>query len=129
MDLKSMGIGEHVALLLTEKLRSEYFATGVYNVMNREDMTKLMDERSFQRSEECDTPECFAEIGKMLGVQKMIAGSIGKLGSTYSLTLKQIDIESSKNEKIINLSEKCAEDYLFKMIEGAAKQLMRAAER
>jgi hypothetical protein len=129
LDMKSMGVGDHVAQLLTEKLRSEFFSTGTYNVMNREDMSKVMTERDFQRSEECDTPECFAEIGRMLGVEKIVTGSIGKLGSTYSLTLKQIDIESSKNEKIINLSEKCEEDHLFKMITDASRQLMRAAGR
>ncbi|MFC1585365.1 PEGA domain-containing protein [Fibrobacterota bacterium] len=127
MDLKAMGIGDHVSSLLSEKLRSELFSSGAFTVMNREDMAKLMDERSFQRSEDCDTPECFAEIGRMLGVEKIISGSIGKLGSTYSLTIKQIDIETSKNDRIINLSEKCDEDDLFKMIEKVSRDLIRGA--
>ena len=124
-----MGVEGHVSLLLSEKLRSLFFETGKYNVMNREDMTKVLDEQSFQHSDNCDNPECFAEIGKMLGVKKIIAGSVGKLGSTYSITLKQVDIESSKNEKIINLSEKVDEDDLFKLMERAALQLRRKAAR
>ncbi|MBF0431587.1 MAG: PEGA domain-containing protein [Fibrobacteria bacterium] len=124
MDLKSMGVKEHVSLLLAEKLRSELFATGQFSVMNREDMTKVLEEQSFQQSDHCETMECMAEMGKMLGVSNIISGSIGQLGKTYSLTLKMVNIESAKNEKIINLNKKCEEDELIKLIEEATSQFV-----
>ncbi len=123
LDMRAMGVPEHFATLLTEKLRSELFNTGKYNVMNREDMKKVLNEKEFQQSELCDTPDCISQLGNMLGVPKLITGSIGKLGSTYQLTIKLIDTESSKNDKIINTNKKCDEDELFKMIEGAAREL------
>jgi hypothetical protein len=128
MDLTAIGVGNHVSLLLSEKLRSILFESGEYNVMNREDMAKVMEEQSFQRSEDCDNMQCYSEIGKMLGVKKIITGSVGKLGSLYSITLKQIDIESSKNDKITNITKKCKEHHLFKLIKRAADDLRKKKE-
>jgi len=123
LEMKSMGVDNHVSQLLTEKMRSDLFASGKFIVMNREDMNRVMQEQEFQNSENCDTEDCILEMGKILGVSKVISGSIGKLGKTYALTTKQINVLTSKNEKIINISKKCSEDYLLTLIEQASREL------
>ena len=123
LDLKEVGVPNSTAVLLSDALRSELFKYEKFKLMNREDMKEIMEEQSFQNSGACDTKECYVELGLILGVEKIITGSIGKLGSTFSMTIKMIDIESGENDKIINYRKKCTEDDLFVMIENSTKEL------
>ena len=91
--------------------------------MNRQDMQALFEEKAFQQSGVCDDTECIVEMGLVLGVEKVVSGSIGKLGETFSITLKLVDVETAKNEVIVNKTEKCDEDYLFVLIKELAYEL------
>jgi TolB-like protein len=126
IDLKNAGgVPEHFSTLLSEALRAEMFKYDKFDVRNREDVKSVLEEQAFQQSGACDDNACFVRIGKVLGVEKIITGSIGKLGNTYSMTIKQIDIETSANDKIISNRKQCSEDDLFIMIENAVKELVR----
>ena len=39
---------------------------------------------------------CMAEIGDALGAQELISGSLGKVGSTYVLQLRRVDVARAK---------------------------------
>ncbi len=123
IDLRNLGVPEHFSKLLTDALRAEMFKYEKYRVMNRENMQEIMGEQAFQASGLCDDNQCYVEMGEMLGVQKIVTGSLGKLGNTYSLTVKMIDVETGESDKIIPYRKKCAEDDLFIMIENAVKIL------
>ena len=123
IELKNVGVTEDHSTLLTDALRAEMFKYDRYKVMNRENMQEIMGEQAFQASGLCDDNQCYVEMGEMLGVEKIVTGSIGKLGSTYSLTVKMIDVETSESDKIIPYRKKCSEDDLFIMIENAVKIL------
>ena len=123
IDLKNVGLEEHFSTLLTDALRAEMFKYEKFKVMNRENMQEIMGEQVFQASGVCDDNACYVEMGEVLGVEKIVAGSIGKLGNTYSLTIKMIDVETSENDKIITDRKKCSEDDLFIMIENSVKEL------
>lgn len=126
LNLKAVGVNETTAEILSENLRSILYASGRFEVMNREDMQSIMMEQHFQNSGNCDSRECIVQLGLVLGVDKIVNGSIGKLGSTYSITLKIIDIETAKNDKIITRNEKCSEDELFDLIKKSAEELAAA---
>lgn len=123
LDLKNLGVDLHFSLILSERLRSELFKYEKFRVMSRESMKEIMDEQTLQMSGVCDDNSCYVQIGNVLGVQKIVTGSIGKLGSTYSVTVKSIDIETGELEETYTDSKKCLEDDLFIMIENAAVKL------
>ncbi|MBN2788599.1 MAG: hypothetical protein JXR69_00255 [Candidatus Delongbacteria bacterium] len=123
IDLKNVGLEDHFSTLLTDALRAEMFKYEKFKVMNRENMQEIMGEQAFQASGVCDDNACYVEMGEVLGVEKIVTGSIGKLGSTYSLTVKMIDVETSENDKIITDRKKCSDDDLFIMIENSVKEL------
>ena len=123
IDLKNVGLEEHFSTLLTDALRAEMFKYEKFTVMNRENMQEIMGEQAFQASGVCDDNACYVEMGEVLGVEKIVTGSIGKLGSTYSLTIKMINVETSENDKIITDRKKCSDDDLFIMIENSVKEL------
>jgi len=98
LSLQGNGISPSEAVVLTDELRSVLVQAGKYNVLERNNMESILQEQGFQMSG-CTSAECAVEAGKLLGVQKMIAGSVGKLGTLYNINIRIIDVETGKIEK------------------------------
>jgi len=92
------GVTQKFADLISDALRTELYKTQVYEVMNREDMEKVLKEMSFKPSDDCAEAACVVEMGKALGVSKMVAGSVGKIGKRYVINAKLIDVKKFKSE-------------------------------
>ncbi len=95
----SSGVTQDEADLLSDRLRVELFNTGSVDVMEREQMQTVLKEQGFQNSGACTDEGCLVEIGQILGVQKLITGSIGKIGSLYLVNARVIDIKTAKITK------------------------------
>jgi len=95
----SSGVTQDEADLLSDRLRVELFNTGSVDVMEREQMQTVLKEQGFQKSGACTDEGCLVEIGQILGVQKLITGSIGKIGSIYLVNARVIDIKTAKITK------------------------------
>ena len=100
LDLEGRGISSFEAASLTDRLRSQLVRTGKVTVVERGQMNQILSEQDFQ-STGCTSDECAVEIGQMLGVTSMVAGSIGKIGSTYTIDLRTIDVSTGKITKSI----------------------------
>jgi TolB-like protein len=93
IDLDPTGISNNEAQFLSDRLRTELFETGVFQVVEREKMNAILNEQGFQQTG-CTSVECAIEIGQLLNVQIMVAGGIGKIEELYSLSIRMIDVES-----------------------------------
>ena len=107
MDLTARDVSSSVAGTVSDFLRNDLFNTGKYVVLERSNIDKLMKEQSFQMTG-CTTTDCAVEIGKILNMRQMVVGSIGKIGSTYYLNLKIVDVETA--QMITSVSEACGSD-------------------
>jgi len=96
LDLDANGVEEPEARAISERLRIWLGRTGVFEVIERNQMESIMNEIGFQVSGACDTDECVVQIGQVLGASKMVAGSVSKVGTLYSLQVRIIDIASSR---------------------------------
>lgn len=114
MDLTTeQGVSASVSRMLSDYLRTQLFNTQKYTLVTRENMEQILKEQQFQLSG-CTSQECIVQVGQLLGVRKMFTGSIGKIGATYMLTLKIIDVESGRIEKAeTEECPKCEEDALI----------------
>ena len=88
--------------ILADRLSSEIFKLGEYTVVERSAMDEILSEQGFQQSG-CTSTDCAVEVGALLGVQKMVTGSIGKIGKLYTITAKSIDVETGKIDNQISL--------------------------
>lgn len=95
MELDAEGVSESETRIISERLRLALFKTGIFSVLERDKMQEILDEQGFQLSG-CTTIECAVEAGKMIGVEKMVMGSIGQIGILYTLNARIIDIESGR---------------------------------
>jgi len=93
LDLDPTGIAPTEAQFLTDRLRTELFETGAFQVVERDKMNAILNEQGFQRTG-CTSVECAVEIGQLLNVQSIVAGSIGKIEDIYSISLRLINVQS-----------------------------------
>ena len=105
MDMEPKGVPENEVSALSDRLRTELFRTGAFDVMERGKMQDVLKEQGFQQSGACNTDACAVEIGQLIGVQKIIGGSLGKVGKTYTVNLRMIDVKTGRIERSVT------EDY------------------
>jgi hypothetical protein len=63
------------------------------------------------------------EMGQILGVQKLVTGSIGKVGSMYLLNIRMIDIKTAKITKTVSEDVKGDLEEVVGRLSGVARQL------
>ncbi len=95
-SLDGRGLAEGEASTLTDALSSYLTNTGVFRVMERGRMDIILQEQGFQQSGACTDAACIVEMGQLLGVDNMIAGSVGKVGQTYSVNLRMISVATGE---------------------------------
>jgi hypothetical protein len=79
-------------------LRIEMAKIDAYEVLDRYDQEYLLKKKDFT-IENCYGKLCLVEVGKMLGVDKMISGSFDSYGETILLTLNLVDVNTSSIER------------------------------
>lgn len=92
----SNGVSVGETEIISDRLRNDFFKTGRVDVMERDQMQSILKEQGLQQSGLCTDEGCMVELGKMLGVKRLIAGSIGRLGSLYLLNVRSIDVSTGK---------------------------------
>lgn len=98
VDFNGNNILDGEVKALTDRLRVELFKTKHFKVIEREMMQEVMKEQGFQQSG-CTTDECMVQIGKLIGVEKIIGGNISKVGNIYSVTSRIVSVETGEIEK------------------------------
>lgn len=94
--LEGHGIAESEAATLTEVLSNELLNTGKFRVMERDRMNEILQEQGFQQSGACNDEACLVEMGQMLGIEQLIAGSIGKVGKAYSINVRIVSVATGE---------------------------------
>lgn len=103
-NLLAQGITEHEAVTLTDVLRNELINTGKFQVMERGQMEEILKEQAFQMSGTCDEAACLVEMGQLLGIEQLFAGTIGMVGRAYSINVRIISVQTGKILKSVSHS-------------------------
>lgn len=123
-DLQTRGkVDKDIAYPLSESIRRELVHSGKYSVVDRSNMDKILTEQKFQLSG-CTASACIVEAGQLLGVGKIITGSVSILGKTYYLSLSLVNVESGKIENVSEDTCKCEIDELIDASKRLAQRLL-----
>lgn len=90
------GVKASEARLIADRLETELIQTSTYTVLERRRMDEILTEQGFQQSGSCDETSCGVQVGQLLGVDFIVTGSLGKVGSVYSLNVKMMDVGSGR---------------------------------
>ena len=95
LDLETIGLNSGKATILTQRLTTKLISIGIYEVVERANMDKILKEQKFQKSG-CTDSECAVEIGQLLNTDFIVMGSVNKFGSTWTLDARLIDVGLGK---------------------------------
>jgi TolB-like protein len=79
------------------RFETELAKTGKVQVLERRSMGLILQEQGFQQSGACNTSECQVQVGQLLGVDRIITGTLTKVDKLYTLNLKMVDVGSGQN--------------------------------
>ena len=92
-DLDTIEPYRVVALILSEALRQELFKLGLFHMVNRENIVKVLEELALQQTGLVDEKEA-ARAGRGLAAQQIVLGRYGILGKNSIVQAKRVDVET-----------------------------------
>ena len=113
-DFNGNGVSDDVVNTLTDRLRSEMMRFNNISVVERKRIDAVLEEQQIQLSGCAD--KCLIEVGKLVGSSSIIVGSIGKVGSYYTINARKINAMTSKVENAISYDSRYNIDQL--LVEG-----------
>lgn len=125
LEFNSRGIPADVGASLTELVIREVDRSGLFTTISMDDIKAMLQHAEHTISLGCDDTTCLAEIGGALGVELLLAGSVGRIGQTYVISLRLIDV---KRAGILSREEKTVQGQVDDLVEAsrmAVKALLR----
>lgn len=96
LDFKSGDLTKKELTVLSSRFRTILVKTQAFDVLERDKMSDILKEQDFVLSDNCNSAECAVQVGRLLGMELMVAGEVGKLGQTYSIDLRLVDVSTGK---------------------------------
>ncbi len=112
---------ENEALTLANYFRSKFSKTGKFTLMSRGEMKEVLEAQDF--NEACTSAECAVSAGKLLSTQKIVIGDIGKIGNTYTIVIKLIDVSTAEIKKIEEDTYSGAREGLLVTVDVLAQKI------
>ena len=113
------------AALLSDRFASEFEDIGKFQVIARSKMKEILDEQAFQYSDACSAAECAIEAGKLLSARCMVYGSIGQIGSLYTINSYLLDVETGAHLRKATTDLACSkEEALTVLMQSNARELL-----
>jgi TolB-like protein len=128
LELDANGVARNEARALTDRLRAELFTIGKFDVMERDKMVAILSEQQLLAAG-IDSARSVIEIGRIIRVNGIVSGSIGKLGSKYLLNARLVDVETSMI--LATATEECAcpPEELITAVDKVAQRLAGVEKR
>jgi hypothetical protein len=112
LELASDNIPRAELRLLSDRLRIELFKTGRFDVIERERMEAILTEQGVQQ-QECMATDCAVEMGQLIGVEQMVAGTVGRIGDVHTISVRLINVETGRMESIAVQDCACPLDQML----------------
>src|SRR3990172_10742422 len=92
LEFEGRGIKPEEAVSLSDVFQGVLVQSQQFTVVDRNRIKSILEEQGFQQSEACSQVECIVQVGKILKVEKMFAGVIGRVGTRYTVNIQVIDV-------------------------------------
>ncbi len=120
--------GVEDALVISNAVRSELVKSDKYQIISRSDIAKIIQEQQFQLSGMVDE-ETSVELGRILGAQHLVTGSVTKVGISYFLNVKMVNIESGEISASESVKAMSINSLSKNGVKKVSKSLLKSAEK
>lgn len=109
----SVQVGRGDLAALSSRLETEFQKTEKFQVLERRNMSAILQEQGFQQSGACGS-DCQVQVGQILGVERIVVGEVTKVDKILTLNLKMIDVGTGANLRSHALDIKGGMDALLR---------------
>lgn len=119
MDFKAQNVEKSLAANVTELIRGEMINSGRFDIIERSQVDKILKEQGFQNTG-CTEQSCAVQIGKLLSANKILIGTVMKIGQKNVFSGRLVDVQRGVGEfsekQVINSDDSMISDVsLFVM--------------
>ena len=123
MDFHEKNTSPENAEAVTDLLRTALFNTGRFVVIERDRIQQIIEEQKFQSTGYTDMDQA-VEIGRLLNVQKIMVGTVNKLGDTFVINTRMVDVMSGVVDVAVSKKSTGGESNLPDAIEEFALMIV-----
>lgn len=117
--MQAVGATKAQASALTDRLREELLKTGKYTLVDRSQMSAILNEQALQQSG-CTSTECAVQVGQVLGVRKIVTSKVIQAeAGIWLLSAQLIDVETAQTLNAVSVQYKGG--YFPLLSEGIGK--------
>ncbi|MBN1577960.1 MAG: SUMF1/EgtB/PvdO family nonheme iron enzyme [Chitinispirillaceae bacterium] len=124
LSVKSKDKSEENLEHISNSVASAFEKSTSAKVLFLDDVKKLLHAEGVDRLLDCFTDSCISRIGAQAGVDIVIVGNLGQLGTTHILDLKMVDVLRDKLLKRTSISVTDDLGLILKEIPGAIGKLV-----
>ena len=117
-------VDEGLVNLLGELMLTELDKQDEYEIIGYSDIQAMMDNESNKQMLGCDGTSCLAELGEAMGAGLLIHANLGKIGASYLLNVKLIDVTKASVRKRLTRQVSGEEQELIEEMRVAVAELM-----
>jgi TolB-like protein len=125
LELTARGLSDDLAKSITDLVAREVDRSGLFTTISTDDVRAMLQHEENKMMLGCNDEACLAEIGGALGVELLLSGSVGKIGETFVVSLKLIDV---RRAAVVSREERTVQgkaDDLVSTSREAVKVLLR----
>ncbi|HPG39767.1 MAG TPA: CsgG/HfaB family protein [bacterium] len=111
LNFEAKNLSQESADAVADILSTELFNTNRFDVIERQAILRILSEQELQMTGVTDMSQA-AEIGKILNAEKIMIGSVSRLGQTYIINTRLVDVETGALELAENTKSNNGEDGL-----------------
>ncbi len=83
---------EEVASIISDRIRTELFKTGMFAVMEHKEMKKILRKQQFQYNDANYNKSCMITVGHILELDRLVYGSVAKVKDFYTIVLRMLHV-------------------------------------
>ena len=124
LPMDGRGLTSDEASVITDLLGTELMRTESFRVMERSQMDNVLKEQGFQKSGACDNSQCAVEMGQLLGIDRMVVGSIGKVGRTFLVNVRMVNVGTGEVVRSVSrTTQGDIDELLMRVVPQVANEL------
>lgn len=116
-----VGVDPAIAVTVTGLLSGEIVSLRKFDVVDRANLDKVMREQALQQSG-CSEEACAVKIGNILNVQKLVVGTVSRLGGQTIISVSFVDVERSRIE-LTETESASKDEEILSRIRALAKKI------
>ena len=117
------GMDKTVAAPITDKIIEELVNSGKYTVIDRANVEQVLREKEFQLSSGVVRNEEVRQAGEYLGADLVAVANASRVGSTYVITAKMIDVVTGEIVAQASSEQKGAIDVVLDVARTVGRQI------